>query len=223
MPQVDAQQILAENAVWQSQVIEAFGICPFARQCRLEGRLHRVVIAGTHEALPDALLDAVMALHRAPDEAAQPESPAWEIALLLCPQAGDDARRFEQLVRQVDARLRALLRARGWPAQYHLVAFHPQMKYSDADPQKLVGFWRRSPHPTLQMVQIATLDRLRSGTAAPRYVDSTDSAAVAALLGQAVTGDLADRIALANWRTYQAHGADLRDKVAQFQEHEQDG
>ncbi len=208
----ERQKVLDENAHWQAEIIEAFSICPFAKHCRETGRLHREVLEATAEALPDALSAMIVAMHRRTD----PVTTIPEIALALCPNAQLDARAFERLVRQCGDRADALVREDGLDPQYYVVAFHPEMAFSDADPYKLVGFWRRSPHPTVQFVHIASLDRIRGTQVPPKYVDPTDQAAVQALLGQPVSGDLADRIALANWRTYHAQPEVFLQKSAQL-------
>ncbi len=214
MPHQLHQKVLDKNAAWQLQVIEAFGICPFARQCREQGKLWRDVLESTPDDLEDRLTAALVALHRG---ALGPEIPC-EIGLLLCPDATADASAFERSVRRAAERATALVHAQAREPLYYAVAFHPNMAYSAADPQKLVGFWRRSPHPTVQLVHIATLQHLRNTRIPPKYVDPEDLAAVQALLGQAVTGDLADRIATANWRTYHANAAALEAKSAQLLE-----
>jgi hypothetical protein len=208
--QADRQKLLDDNAAWQSQVIEAFGICPFARQCREEGRLHRDVIDATGAALPDALKGAIAAL-QSPENTR--EIP-WQVVLLLCPFAPHDPRLFERQVQDAADRVRADLQASGQALQYHVVAFHPQMAWSAQDPGKLVAFWRRSPHPTVQLVHIATLERLRGAKMPPRYVDPDDLDAIAALVGQTVTADLADRIAQANWRTFHAQHEQIQHQLA---------
>lgn len=194
------QEILAENAAWQLQIVEAFGICPFARRCRLEGKLLRRVLAGQGLALEQRLQAEIQHLHENPQ--------GCEVALLLCPDEKLSAPQFERLVQRVAQR--------SLEPQFHVVAFHPQMQWSEETPQKLVGFWRQSPHPTVQLVHIATLNRLQ-GEPPPRYVDPHDRVALTALLGQEPTLELTAKIAEHNWQTFRTHDATLRKLNQSFQ------
>ena len=211
MPQTKQQKVLEENRQWQMQLIEAFGICPFAKQCRQQGQLERDVLDDPEDLLDEALTRAIFAHHLQPDN----HEITMEIVLLICPNASADAAAFERLVRRCGDRAAQQVRSEGLEPRYYVVAFHPLMAYSSADPQKLVGFWRRAPHPTVQLVHIATLNQLRTARQPAKYVDPADLEAVQALLGQDISGDLADRIALANWRTYHANEADLWARSAQ--------
>lgn len=212
VPFIAQQKVLDDTAAWQIQLVEAFGICPFARQCREEGRLWRQVVTAPDGRLDVALTEAIAALHHTPG----PRDRPWEVALLLCPTGDEDAITFERLVRQTADRAEAQVRAAGIEPQFHVVAFHPAMHFAADDPQKLLGFWRRSPWPTAQLVHVATLNRLRDVRPPVRYVDPDDLAAVQALLGQSFSGDLADRITLTNWRTYHGNTAALLQKSAQL-------
>ena len=212
MPQVDREKVLAENARWQAELIEAFGICPYARRCREENRMMRDVLDATDADLPEVLTAALVGLHRQPLRAEK----QWEIALILCPAVTLDAGHFERLVRQSSDQAVAQVRNEGVDPQFVAVAFHPQLAYAPTDPYKLLGFWRRSPHPTVQLVHLPTLNRLSSAHIPPKYVDPDDLTSVRALLGQDISGDLADRIALANWRTYHARTEELLAKSAQL-------
>lgn len=212
MPEVDREKVLAENASWQSQLIEAFGICPYARSCREAGRLWRDVLDVGDEDAPENLTQALVALHRSRQTGGQP----WEIALLICPNMTMDAVHFERMIRQCGDHAAAQVQAEGLEPQFLAVAFHPGLAFSPADPSKLVGFWRRSPHPTVQLVHKPTLSRLHDARLPTKYVDPEDLEAVQALLGQTVSGDLADRIALANWRTYHAQNGELLARSAQL-------
>ena len=212
MPPIDVEKVLAENAAWQAQLIEAFGICPFARQCREEGRLRRNVLVADDAQLPDALTAAIAELHRQPEH----NGKTSEVALLICPASARNAGDFERLIHQSADRAAAQVQAEGVTPAYHVVAFHPQMAWSAASPERLVGFWRRAPHPTVQLVHIATLNHLRGPRLATKYVDPDDLTAIQALIGQTVSGDLADRIALANWRTYHAQAEVLLAKSEQL-------
>ncbi len=135
------------------ELVEQWDICPFARRCRQEGRLWRRVVWAEEasDAAPrlDGALDALEAT-------ATPGNP--EVALLLCPGLQDlDAQAFNA----VYVAARARYQARHANPAFYMVAFHPELRLNASSPGSLINFWRRSPHPTLQLVSVALLARLR--------------------------------------------------------------
>jgi hypothetical protein len=173
---------LARNDRYLREFVEALELCPFARRCRESGRLVRRVVVG------DALSGAIAALEavsKLPEE-------ACEVALLLFPEfmAGLDA--FRDLCAKVRARADL----------FHCVAFHPDLPMDLSDANRAVSFLRRAPDPTLQLVRVATLERVRRERAGGSvYVDP-------ARLGGALPEaplTLSDQIARANLRTLQRH------------------
>jgi hypothetical protein len=129
-----AMAALARNDRYLREFVEALHLCPFARRCREDGKLHRrVLLAGDD---PVAALREVEAL---------PEDSV-EVALLLFPQAPmgspDAARAFEELAAGMREQL-----AR--PAAFYCVAFHPDHPRDLRDAHRAVPFFRRSPDPTL--------------------------------------------------------------------------
>ena len=195
--------ILETNHAWQLQLVEAFGICPYARRCRLEGKLERQVIDGTGDPWREAVVAAMVQL------ATRADPP--EVALLICPDADAPSPMFERAVHQVAT----VAAKRAGPLPFHVVAFHPDLPFDPATPQGLVAFWRRTPHPTIQLVHAPTLQQLR-GAPVPRYVDPEDAQAVAALLGQPMPLDLADRISQVNWLLWNDKKQEILAAVAPF-------
>lgn len=205
-----AAEILDVNHAWQTQLIEAFGICPYARRCRQEGKLHRQVLEVQEDDLIDVLAQSIAAVHLRHEDIP-------EVALLICPDAPKSPKVFERMVWQAAAKAEDLARTAGGSAQFHVVAFHPDLAFDPETPAKLVAFWRRSPHPTVQMVHAATLQGIK-GPPAPHYVDPEDIVALGALLGEPLPLDVADRIALANWRTWHSESAAIGPVVAKFRQ-----
>lgn len=151
------REALARNDRYLLEFIEALGICPFAKTCREGGKLHRVV---SDLEQPD--LGAVVAQVQAVE--ALPEDSV-EVALLLYPKLGLDARAFERFVADVR---RDYERRRSGPVAFFLVAFHPDSKMDLANPDRAVTFMRRSPDPTIQMVSVRATERAQDGAGDPK-------------------------------------------------------
>jgi hypothetical protein len=195
---------LRRNDAYLQGFIEAFHLCPFARDCREAGQLHRELVAGTGALVTDRLAARMTALHRG-------EAGDFAIGLLIAPEFDGDARSFEAVV--CAAADRATQGLAGDRFAFHAVAFHPGLAWSDDDPYRLIGLLRHTPDPTVQLVRATVLERLHAAHAtAPTYVDPADKQAVAALADAAKP--LSDRIAEANFRTYRAAAVALQEALA---------
>ncbi|MDH5491691.1 MAG: hypothetical protein OEY14_07045, partial [Myxococcales bacterium] len=84
--------------------------------------------------------------------------PRFEVGVLICPLLALERTPFERLV----TRLRALAS----PAAA-LAAFHPDAEPDDSSAHRLVPFLRRSPDPTVQVVNLRVLERVREGKERP--------------------------------------------------------
>jgi hypothetical protein len=141
---------LHRNDRYLLEFIEALNLCPFAKGCREGGKLHREVVDLDSP-------DIARAAERTRNVEAQPPD-SIDVALLIFPKLRLDAREFERFVGDVR---REHDRDRKGPAPFFLVAFHPEMKQDLANADRAVGFLRRSPDPTIQMVSSAATDRAR--------------------------------------------------------------
>ena len=174
---------LARNDRYLREFVEAFDLCPFAKRCREEGKLVRRVI------LDDYVLPAL--LRAAAEIDALPERQC-EVALLIAPAFTDGAAAFQEICSQVRRHLR----------HFHCVAFHPELKTDFSNENRAVQFFRRAPDPMLQLVRIATLDRVRAGRSGGSvYVNPATLAAVPDL-----PLSLSEEIARANLRTARERG-----------------
>lgn len=158
----EAAAIAAIHDRYVREIVEALGLCPYARRCREQGRLARPIfdlLAG--EPAPAACADAVARESR--------ENPDVEVLLLtfLVPRGHpwEDAYAFEDHVRAVrEAYTRAYEATRAGP-RYYMVAFHPAPR--QADPPRpltqdsLVPRIRRTPDPVIQCIRADLLDGLR--------------------------------------------------------------
>jgi hypothetical protein len=140
------------------EVIEALGICPFARNSRESGKVVRELIRGGEAAWT---LRASVGRVRA--RALEPHP--WEIILLTYPPSDERAqfpepRRFEAFHRS----FRNGLAEAGLDGRYFSVCFHPLAggtPVCETKPEAFVHVLRRSPDPVIQCVDVQTLERVR--------------------------------------------------------------
>lgn len=199
-----AQAALDRNDRYLRDAVEAFGLCPFARQCRATGKLRRMVVpTGDQRAL---LVAALTELQATGDD-------DFEVALVLVPAFGGPSSEFESLLRHCEADVSALLHAQGRKPACFAVVFHPDLPYAAEQPHQLVGLLRRSPDPTVQLVRRSLLDRVRGTHGEYRYVDidaaPTLAAAMALAAALGTEAPLSERIARANLETFAARGPEL--------------
>jgi hypothetical protein len=123
-----------------------------------------------------------------------------DIGLLIYPRITPSREEWGRLVRALGNADEAR-----WPTgevPMAMAAFHPDAEADTSDPARLVPFIRRSPDPTIQLVRLETLRRLR-GTeqAGTGYVDP-------AMLARGEFPDIVTRVPL-----HERVAADNRDKV----------
>jgi len=184
---------LARNDRYLRDFVEALRMCPFARQCRESGKLHRRVVLDARDA--QAAISAVEAL---------PESEV-EIALLIFPLApargAESARAFEAFC--ADLRDWMIAAHQGNPP-FYCVAFHPDLPRDLLDAHRAVQFIRRSPDPTLQLVRASVLQAVRAGREGGSIY--LGSITLEEALASASPLSLSDQIAENNFRTLQREG-----------------
>jgi hypothetical protein len=166
-------------------VVERFGICPFAEQAMKEGHVARRVVRVPGEAR--ALVD----------ELARDENV--EVALLIFPTVTMNAVAF-------DAWCAPLREAN---AAFVAAVFHPDTAYELTTPAQAVGFFRRAPDPTLQLVRVSVLERVRG--AGGKFMFDFSAAAWAELKKREHRLPTSERIARDN------HALVLRDGISTLQ------
>ncbi len=190
---------LARNDRYLREFVEALELCPFARRCRETGRLARRVLRGGRPG--EATAAAVRELEAKAEEQV-------EVALLIYPELEGGLHALEELRDEVRRSLRL----------FHCVAFHPDLPMDLSDENRAVSFLRRSPDPTLQLVRIATLDRVRSGRPAGSVYLDPSKLGAEELRSLEAPLSVSEQIARANLRTLRQHdAADLQRLLAGFQ------
>lgn len=188
--------VLRVNERYLVEVVEAFGLCPFARATRLGGGLDRRVMLQVGEEMEPAL-----------EALGQMEGAAKTvIGLLIFPRFGggvDDFERFVGELRRADE-----ARTHG-KAPFAMAMFHPDVAFGVESPRRMVTLFRRAPDPTIQLVRFSVLDAAK-GAASGKFLFDYSAAALAELARRAETVPLSERIAADNFATLQSAG------IAQF-------
>jgi hypothetical protein len=184
---------------YAAEVVEAFGLCPWAAQARADGRVRVQALLGEPE------LGKTLASWHALET-----DETVDIALLLFPQATLGRRDFAHFASELQA-ADAADKPPG-ATLFAVAEFHPDVTPDFRSAERLVPYVRRSPDPTLQLVRRRALDAVRLGPDhGTRFVD------VAKLLDPSQLPSehepLAKRIARANLATLERVGADRLDAI----------
>jgi hypothetical protein len=137
------REVLRINERWIREVVERFGICPFAEPALKAGHVARRAIVGRDDAERAAAARVLV------EELARDEK--IEVALLIFPSVTMSADAFDAWCAPLRAAHPAFVAA----------VFHPESAYDVATAAQAVGFFRRAPDPTLQLVRVTALDAVR--------------------------------------------------------------
>ncbi|MEZ4451122.1 MAG: hypothetical protein R3B09_16710 [Nannocystaceae bacterium] len=156
-----AAAIAAIHDRYVREIVEALGLCPYARRCRESGRLQRPIfdLQAAPEPTPRACAEAIVQVSR--------EHPDVEVLLLTfaIPRGHRwaEAYAFEDHARAVREAYAGEFEGKVGP-RYYMVAFHPAPR---RDPQRpvtqdsLVSLIRRTPDPVIQCIRADLLDGFR--------------------------------------------------------------
>lgn len=196
--QPDSQRLVHEvqrvHTRYHCEVVEAFALCPWAKEARCSGRVH-MNVTFTTRADPHAALAAIE--HSMSD-------PATEIGMLIFPRLALDRLAFAHFV----ADIRELDEARSGRGEQRvaLADFHPNAPADVTTPERLVPFLRRAPDPMIQSVRTETLERVRgeegNGT---RFIDLA-AIDLMSLANGSTPSSLAARVARHNARSVERIG-----------------
>lgn len=135
--------MLRINGRWIAEVVERFDVCPFATPALRGGHVARQVILAADEAAAAGEARARIA--------ALAGDAAIEVALLIFPRLALAHAAFERFCAPLRAANAAFVGA----------VFHPEAPWDAATPARAVGFFRRAPDPTLQLVRAKVLEQVR--------------------------------------------------------------
>lgn len=180
-------------ARYQTEFVEAFDLCPWAKRARLDGHVDVQVC-----------LDQTLRVKAVLDQLdVWVASDATEIGILIFPACQIERDELERFATQCMAADAARLGLQS--AEFVLAAFHPQAPLQLEPPERLVPFLRRSPDPTLQFVRTRALERVRRGeNSGTQFVDPSTLDFSTLLKGPGPS--LRERIMVANRDTFQRVG-----------------
>jgi hypothetical protein len=177
---------------YQSEIVEACGLCPWAERARIDKKTREWVITETDRATSESSL-AVM------DELFKEDH--LEIAFLIYPKLKANRVEFERFVgriRDADSRRHPLGRI-----PFMFAAFHPEAAVDLTNPERLIPFLRRTPDPTIQLVRASVVEKIRGRT--PQGTQFFDSKTLLADIAPPQVG-MREKIAQANLETVQKMG-----------------
>jgi hypothetical protein len=179
---------------YQSEIVEACGLCPWAERARIDGKVREFVIMETDRAVSASSLSVMSEIFA--DE-------KIEIALLIYPRLRTQRVEFERFVarlRDADSRRHPL-----GEIPFMFAAFHPEATADVSNPERLIPFLRRTPDPTIQLVRASVLEKIRGRT--PQGTQFFDSKTLLEDLEKPAPA-LRDKIAQANFETVRKLGVD---------------
>jgi hypothetical protein len=175
------------------EMVEGFGLCPFARGARTGGTSRDVVILERSPTVT-TVLPAVRAVGH---------DVAIEVAFLIFPQWDVDR---AGLSRFVEA-LRSAHQGEHTGLVMTMEGFHPFAEARLDSAGSIVPLLRRTADPVIQLTRLAVLERARAGSGGTtKYIDPA-TLDVAALLASPPDRSLHERISEANHRTVMRDGA----------------
>lgn len=187
----------AERLLWRYvvEVVEAFGLCPWARRARERGEV-RVEVLTSDDPLGPSRRAIVAAAARI---AGDPQAVMGMVVLANAPLTPYDLRRRREDV--MDARIQPAIA---------VADFHPDAALDQQTAARLVPWLRRTPDPTLQIVRLDVLDALKP-SAMPGLAAQAEI-----LAGKLVEmpPSTSDQIAAMNLETVKLGADDLAEVVA---------
>jgi hypothetical protein len=178
---------------YQTEIVEAYRLCPWAERATLDGRVREAVILQADGELLEPSLAAIDTWT---------DDPAVDVAFAIYPRLALDRQAFHDFaarVRDADTPRHEL-----GAVPFVFAAFHPEADPDTGDPERLIPFLRRTPDPTLQFLRASALDGIRSGAA--QGTQFLDIASLEAVLSGTAQPPLRERIARANLATAERCG-----------------
>ncbi len=185
-------------ARYQREVVEAFGLCPYAAPARESGSVRVEVSLDRDLDIPAARALVEVFAH----------DLLCEVGLIVFPLVEADRltfARFVSDVRSLDAELSS-------PATVTmaLAEFHPGAPLDRENAARLVPYLRRTPDPTIQLVRRSALGEVRKReNHGSGFLDLKTIDLEAFLKGPPPPPALHERIALMNWQTIDRVGPEV--------------
>ncbi|HEV7576714.1 MAG TPA: DUF1415 domain-containing protein [Caldimonas sp.] len=183
---------LNQTRAWVEHAVIGLRLCPFARAPHVAGQVRYVVSAARD---PESLLAELVAeMNGLVDE--PPERV--ETTLVIHPHVLTDFADFNDFLSVADAAIAAL----GLEGVIQVASFHPDYRFAGSGADDIANATNRSPHPTLQLLREASVERGLAGMARPEAIFEANIATL-------------ERLGPAGWaavqRRWSADGADRVD------------
>jgi hypothetical protein len=178
---------------YQSEIVEAYRLCPWAERATQDGRVREAVILQDGDDTVEPSLAAIDSWML---------DPTVDVAFAIYPRLPLGRQRFHDFaarVRDADTARHEL-----GCVPFVFAAFHPEADPDTGDPERLIPFLRRTPDPTLQFLRATALDDIRTGAA--QGTQFLDIASLDAVLSGTAQPPLRERIARANLATAERCG-----------------
>lgn len=169
------------------EVVEAFGLCPWAEATRVKGELCVQIVWGEQPSLAQVIEHVRAALG----------APRCAVAMVVMPELTGGGPALDALRAGVAQAVR----------EAGVAAFGPHGSLELGTPAKLVPYLRRSPDPMLQLVPFSILDAARRQPL--QVADRAFTARVLAGLAPPPAPSVSDRIAARNHATVTARLGEL--------------
>jgi uncharacterized protein len=156
----DLDRAVAETRAWVDRAVLGLRLCPFAPAPAAMGRLR---YAGSGARDTEALLgDLIAALQGLVAE--QPERV--ETTLLVHPFVLRNFLDYNDFLAVADAAVAAL----ALEGVVQIASFHPDYRFAGSTADDLANATNRSPHPLLQLLREASVERALAGGARPEAI-----------------------------------------------------
>jgi hypothetical protein len=185
---------------YQVEIVEAFGLCPWAERAARDGRIRERVVLQTDAADAGPSLAAIDDWMR---------DTGAEVGFLIYPRLETTRQGFHEftaLVRDADTPRHAL-----GEVPFVFAAFFPEAAPETSDPERLIPFLRRTPDPTIQMLRASVLDGIRNG--ASQGTQFVNIASLEAAFTGTGNPPLRERIARTNLETARRVGLEAMTRL----------
>lgn len=184
------------------EVVERYGLCPWARASRESNEVGLHVLFSADRDDFDASLALLSELCQAPSGS--------DVALFIYPLLDLDRLGFEDFVRRLRTRAE---QASPRLDAFAMAAFHPSAEPDLSHPDRLVPYVRKSPDPTLQLLRNSVLSGIKGLSQGTEFLDVSTLSLDALSRLREPPKALRERIAEQNLTTVQKAGTAAIDAV----------